>query len=203
MFTIVTNKGFWTLHYRSKEMELLIIAALWTLINLTLVCQGITLQSPRIQYTRDQLLQWNMPNIITGLQLDLQYPDCIYRKEYIKSATRDNSSKAKKRKRGKRGGVRQWLRKQQLTRIPLPSFVLGNVQSLRNKLDELQGNVRFLREYRDSCVMAFTESWLTEQDLDSDLFIDGFGIPFRLDRKAVATGKSRGGGVCLCQQALL
>ncbi len=45
--------------------------------------------------------------------------------------------------------------------------------------------------------MAFTESWLTEQDLDSDLFIDGFGIPFHLHRKVEATGKSRGGGVYL------
>lgn len=45
--------------------------------------------------------------------------------------------------------------------------------------------------------MAFTETWLTEQDLDSDLSIDGFGTPWRLDRNTAATGKSRGGGVCL------
>ena len=70
-------------------------------------------------------------------------------------------------------------------------------QSLRNKLDELQGNVCFLRDYKDCCVMAFTESWLTEQDSDTDLSIDGFGVPFRQDRDAEVTGKSRGGGVCI------
>lgn len=123
------------------------------LINLTFICQGITLQSLRIQYTRDQLLQWNMRNPITGLQLDLQYPDGIQQRDHIKIVTGDNSGKAKKRKHGKRGRVRLWLRKQQLTRIPLLSLVMGNVQSLRNKLDELQGNVRYLWEYQDSCVI--------------------------------------------------
>lgn len=94
-------------------------------------------------------------------------------------------------------GVRLRLKKQQLTHLPLPSLILGNTQSLRNKLDELQGNARFIRDYKDCCVMAFTESWFTEQDSDTDLFIDGFGVPFRQDRNAEMTGKSRG-GVCAC-----
>lgn len=68
--------------------------------------------------------------------------------------------KPKKRKWGERGAVWLRLREQQLTYIPLPSMVMGNVQSLRNKLEVLQGNVHFLREYRDSYIMAFTESWL-------------------------------------------
>ena len=45
--------------------------------------------------------------------------------------------------------------------------------------------------------MAFTETWLTDCNQDNDLFIDGFGAPFRLDRKAEVTGKTQGGGVCL------
>ncbi|XP_074472561.1 uncharacterized protein LOC141756597 [Sebastes fasciatus] len=74
---------------------------------------------------------------------------------------------------------------------------MGNVQSLRNKVDELQGNVRFQKDFMDCCIMAFTETWLTERDQDIDLLIDGFGAPFRLDRKAEVTGKTQGGGVCL------
>lgn len=45
--------------------------------------------------------------------------------------------------------------------------------------------------------MAFTESWFTEQDSDTALSIDGFGVPFRQDHDAEMTGKSRGGGVCI------
>ena len=48
------------------------------------------------------------------------------------------------RKRGRRGGVRQRLKRQGHRRIPLPSIFLANVQSLRNKVDELQAKVKFL-----------------------------------------------------------
>lgn len=51
-------------------------------------------------------------------------------------------------------------------------MILGNVQSLRNKVDELQGNVAFLKDFRDCCVLAFTETWLMENDQDTDLSID-------------------------------
>lgn len=47
-------------------------------------------------------------------------------------------SAGRKRKRGRRGGVRQRLRRRGFRRLPLPSIILGNVQSLRNKIDELQ-----------------------------------------------------------------
>lgn len=45
--------------------------------------------------------------------------------------------------------------------------------------------------------MAVTETWLAERDLDSELVIDGFGVPLHMDRDAQTTGKTRGGGVCL------
>lgn len=50
-------------------------------------------------------------------------------------------------------------------------------------MDELQGNVSFLKDFRECCVLAFTETWLTENDQDTDLSIDGFGAPYRLDRE--------------------
>ncbi|CAM4639073.1 unnamed protein product [Leuciscus chuanchicus] len=91
------------------------------------------------------------------------------------------------RKRGRRGGVRQRLRRQGYRRIPLPTVILANVQSLRNKVDELQANVKFLTEYSSACLLAFTETWLKEHDLQSDLEIDGFGVPYRLDRDPAVT----------------
>lgn len=45
--------------------------------------------------------------------------------------------------------------------------------------------------------MAFTETWLTPEDLNTDLTLTGFGVPVRLDRDAVVTLKSQRGGVCL------
>lgn len=103
----------------------------------------------------------------------------------------------KTRKRGSKGGARVRLKRQGLRRVPLPSIILANVQSLRNKTDELQANVINQHKYRDACIMAFSETWLMPTDTDSDLTISGFGAPVRLDRDSGATGKSQGGGVCV------
>ncbi|KAK0133056.1 Arachidonate 15-lipoxygenase B [Merluccius polli] len=69
--------------------------------------------------------------------------------------------------------------------------------SLRNKVDELQANVKFLEEYKNACLLAITETWLKDHDSQSDLRIDGFGEPVRLDRDPTVTGKSLGGGLAL------
>lgn len=82
-------------------------------------------------------------------------------------------------------------------RIPLPTVMLANVQSLRKKMDELRANVKFLKEYNSACLLAFTEMWLKEQDYYSDLEMDGFGEPYRLDRDPTVMGKLLGGGLCL------
>ncbi|XP_049908650.1 uncharacterized protein nek6 isoform X1 [Epinephelus moara] len=65
------------------------------------------------------------------------------------------------------------------------------------KVDELQALVRFQHDFRDACLLAITESWLTDRDSDADLSLDGFGAPVRLDCDASVMGKSQGGGVCL------
>ena len=101
------------------------------------------------------------------------------------------------RKRGKQAVLRLRLRKQPLSRIPLPSIILSNARSLRNKADDLQDNVRFQHEFRDACLLAITETWLSERDSDTELAIDSFGSPVRIDRDAAAAGMSRGGGICL------
>lgn len=100
---------------------------------------GEAVSQLRIVYSRDELLQLNLP--YDGKDLTSCMPDFIHR---------DSNRTSEKRKRGRRGGVKLRLRRQQVSRFPLPSVILGNVQSLRNKLDELQGNVRFQKDFRDS-----------------------------------------------------
>lgn len=88
------------------------------------------------------------------------------------------------------------MRRQHLSRIPLPSIILSNAWSLRNKTEELQALVRHQHKFKEACILAFTQTWLSERDAGGDLVIDGFGAPFRNDRASKTTGKLRGGGVC-------
>lgn len=75
-------------------------------------------------------------------------------------------------------------------RQPLPPIVLANVQLLKNKVDELQARVLYTHEFRDACVLAFTETRLTDTDMDSNTNIKGFGVPVHLDRyDGEATGR--------------
>lgn len=90
-----------------------------------------------------------------------------YQENFNKPTWHDK--KYKVRKRGRRGGVRQRLKRLSLRRIPLPSMLLCNAQSLRNKMDEIQARVSHLEKFREACVMAFTETWLTPEDTDTGL----------------------------------
>lgn len=49
---------------------------------------------------------------------------------------------------------------------------MENVQSLRNKMNDLQGNVQFQKDFRNCCFMVFTETWLTEQNQDTYLSVE-------------------------------
>ena len=100
----------------------------------------------------------------------------------------DSGRSHRQRKRGKRGGVRQRFRRQS-TRPPLPCVILGNVRSLRSKMDDLHPSVKYLNEYRESSVMCFTETWLDDTIDDQHLSVDGFGVPVRADRTE-ASGKT-------------
>ena len=148
-------------------------------------------------YTREYLL--NLRDLASR-GLDLQNIDFPF--EILPScpSTHSDSShrnrQGKKRKRGKKGDFRQKLKKQKDGRAPLPSVILSNVRSLRSKTDELQASVRYMHEYSEACLLAFTESWLDDRVHNHELTIDGFGAPIRLDRNKVDTGKEQGGGVC-------
>lgn len=100
----------------------------------------------------------------------------------------------KPRKRGKRGGLRVRSRKRG-TKPALPSMIIGNVRSLANKIDELETLTRYMHEYRETCLMGFSETWLNDSIPDSALHIPYFEL-VRGDRTR-ESGKTRGGGVCL------
>ncbi|KAK3894885.1 hypothetical protein Pcinc_001381 [Petrolisthes cinctipes] len=85
------------------------------------------------------------------------------------------SMKKNNRKRGRRGGVRAKLRRRGI-KTPLPAGMFGNVQSVRNKMDELAANFKYLRDFRESGFLSLTETWLQEKDLDVTVNIDGFSL---------------------------
>ncbi|KAF7644094.1 hypothetical protein LDENG_00228000 [Lucifuga dentata] len=62
-------------------------------------------------------------------------------------------------------------------------------------MDELQAYARCKRDFRETCLLAFTETF-GEADRDEELYISGFGLPVRMDRSPHITNKTTGGGVC-------
>lgn len=78
---------------------------------------------------------------------------------------------------------------------PLPSMILSNMRSLRNKIEELRTNSRICYEYRDSCLMVFTETWLHPDVPNSFVELEGFSL-VRADRDETS-GKTRSCGVCV------
>lgn len=97
------------------------------------------------------------------------------------------------RRRGRRGGIRARLRRRGM-KTPLPTIIFGNVQSIRNKIDELAANCKFFRDFRESAIIGLTETWLQGNDPDSTYEIDGFKL-VRSDRRGLV--KQKGGGVGL------
>ena len=62
---------------------------------------------------------------------------------------------------------------------------------------ELEAMCNNSRDLRNSCLLALTETWLTDKISDNCVSLPGFGIPCRSDRNYNNVDKSRGGGVCL------
>lgn len=77
----------------------------------------------------------------------------------------------------------QRLKRQGHQRTPPPSIILANVLALCNEIDELQANIKFILEYRNACLIALTEMWLKEQDLQTHLEMDDFGIALPVDKR--------------------
>ncbi|KAJ8333622.1 hypothetical protein SKAU_G00416300 [Synaphobranchus kaupii] len=101
---------------------------------------------------------------------------------------KDPSTSRTKRKRGCKGGTRHRLKRLR-NKLPLPTALLINAQSLRAKTDELSANTRYLHEYRDACVLAITETWLDNNIKSSVVEPSGFSA-FRTDRDPIITEKA-------------
>ncbi len=148
----------------------------------------------RVVYSRDFLLQLRLhasqaPGVGT-LPGEILVPRSNY-------APDTNKKKKTRRGRKKKSRVRARLKRERGKHQPLPSVILANVRSIRNKTDELQANVTYMYEYRTAAILAFMETWLSSNDSDGSLYVDGFGTPTRLDRDSQLTGKKHGSGVCL------
>ena len=87
---------------------------------------------------------------------------------------------------------RSWRRRY---RPVLSTVIMGNVRALSKKMDELTVLTRHQRDYRECCIMALTETWLTELTLDTDKNLDGFQLR-RADRMP-EKGKRKGGGLAV------
>ena len=98
----------------------------------------------------------------------------------------------KPRKRGRKGGVKQRLKRNR-KRLPLPIVITGNSRSLNNKTEELNASVKYFSEYKFASILGITETWFTENSTGAN--IDGFTL-IRGDRTRESC-KQRGGGVCL------
>ena len=165
-------------------------------ILLTFVDKSIGVGDNRrsVEYTRTSLL--DIRDLVNGKGVShLDYadfpPDLLW----------NNTSKPnKRRKRGKKSGIKHRCSKRQsskINRAPLPSLMFGNVRSInsKHKVDELQANVNWLYEYRESSLICITESWLKEDQPDPS--IDNFST-IRSDRIITPDSqKKQGGGVCL------
>ena len=161
-----------------------------------IICESVSanrnnIPDGKITYTRDYLLQLGLSSHLT-CTTDT-FPDEIIRKN---SSSAHNQKKVTRRGK-KKGGIKARLKREKFKQRPLPSIILANVRSLRNKMDELQANVNHMHEYRSASILAFTETWLNKNDEESTTHIDGFAPPLRLDRDSERTGKQHGGGVCL------
>lgn len=78
----------------------------------------------------------------------------------------------------------------------VPSILMGNVNALQNKVDELAGLMKTQKFYRESSLIVLTETWLTSYIPDANVELSGF-MAVRADRDTKTSSKSKGGGLIL------
>ena len=108
-----------------------------------------------IQYSQEYLLSLQYRNSSTYQAGILSDPG------RLDNQSRDLRGKTT-RKRGRKGGLRQRLKRLTGKGVcpPLPSIMLANVRSLRNKLHELQANCKLQWAYREASLICITKAWL-------------------------------------------
>lgn len=161
---------------------------IWTIVFVILILCGPSLQviqnqqnavsRPLLKYTPDILRSLNHSSVTVDKH----------------SSDLPNPANNKTRKRGRKGGVRERLKRRR-TRPFLPELVVGNARSLNNKIDELRACCKHLNEYRCASLLCFSETWFQESASNSSLDIEGFCLK-RADRTCESS-KTRGGGTCV------
>ena len=81
----------------------------------------------------------------------------------------------------------------QSNKPPLPSILLANVQSLDNKIDDLRRILNYQREIQNCNILCFTEVWLNDDTINIQLA----GYTLHQQDRTAASGKPRGGGLCI------
>ncbi len=155
------NAIWWAIFLWQANMELLVIAMMWIPLLISCLNHITPVRSTtKLQYSRKFLLQWHRPYYVRYKVDFIRSQNFLNDGGFMENASRNNDESKiwKPRKQGKKSGVHQRLRKQCLKRIPLTTIVIANVQSLRNKTDELQATVHVHHSYREACILAFTET---------------------------------------------
>ncbi len=102
-----------------------------------------------------------------------------------------NNPRRQNKHSGKRAGIRNRL-SERAHSPPLPSILLANVQSLKNKMDDFRARISFQRDIRDCNILCLSETWLSTSVLDTAVIpSDNFSV-LRMDR-TVEASKTKGG----------
>ena len=97
--------------------------------------------------------------------------------------------KKRRRKRGRRSSCLLRIRRR-ASKLPLPSVLLANMQSLENKIDDLRLSYQW--DIKNCNILYFTELWLND-DTDN-IELAGFSM-HRQNREEATSGKTRVGGL--------
>ena len=83
--------------------------------------------------------------------------------------------------------------RRQVSKVPMPSILLANVQPLENKIDELLLRLSYQRDIKNCNILCFTEKWLNEETGNIEL------VEFSMhwQTRDTTSGKTRGWVVCL------
>lgn len=134
-----------------------------------------------IRYDRDAL-------IAIGLQSTCQLtPDPCWPAEIQRGP---NERHRRKTHRGKRAGVRKWLK----YRVGLPTILLSDMQSLDSSLQELQVREKFQKDIQNCNLLCFTETRLNPAVPDHEIQFTEFFSLHRMD--TAEPERFWGGGLC-------
>ena len=78
----------------------------------------------------------------------------------------------------------------------MPPITFGNCNHIHPNIDELGTNCRFIYQYRETCCLAFTETY-QHGKIPKAAIAPSNLTTVRADRDIASSGKSNGGGLAL------